>query len=342
MKELSIITVGTGYFSQFHYDAWNRIDNVTISGICSLDVVKAKLFCGKYNIKNYDTNLDLMIKDLKPKLIDIITPPETHKDLIEIAISHGVDVIVQKPFARTFAEAEYLSDLAEKMNVNIIVHENFRFMPWYRVMKGMIDAQILGDIFNVQFNFRPGDGQGVNAYLDRQPYFQKMHKFLIHETAIHFIDTFRYLFGEVEHVYANLRKCNPIINGEDSGMIIFNMENNIQAVFDGNRLLDYKADNKRITMGEMLIEGSKASIRLDGDANVWLREFGSVEEKNIEYEWVNENFGGDCVFNLISHVVSHYLIGTMIENRSTDYIKNIRIEDAIYKSNESHTRIKTL
>ena len=31
-----------------------------------------------------------------------------------------------------------------------------------------------------------GDGQGPRAYLDRQPYFQQMPRFLIHETAIHY------------------------------------------------------------------------------------------------------------------------------------------------------------
>ena len=35
----------------------------------------------------------------------------------------------------------------------------------------------------------PGDGQGPDAYLARQPYFQAMERFLVHETAIHLIDT---------------------------------------------------------------------------------------------------------------------------------------------------------
>ena len=36
---------------------------------------------------------------------------------------------------------------------------------------------------------RFGDGQGPRAYLDRQPYFQTMPRLLVHETAIHWIDT---------------------------------------------------------------------------------------------------------------------------------------------------------
>ena len=35
-------------------------------------------------------------------------------------------------------------------------------------------------------------------------------------------------------------------------------------MFDGNRLADHKAENRRLTMGEMLIEGSKGTLRLNG------------------------------------------------------------------------------
>ena len=45
-----------------------------------------------------------------------------------------------------------------------------------------------------------------NAYLDRQPFFRDYPRLLIYETGVHFIDTFRFLLGEVEEVYANLRR----------------------------------------------------------------------------------------------------------------------------------------
>ena len=35
------------------------------------------------------------------------------------------------------------------------------------------------------------------AYLERQPYFQTMPRFLVHETAIHLVDVFRFLLGEI-------------------------------------------------------------------------------------------------------------------------------------------------
>jgi hypothetical protein len=34
---------------------------------------------------------------------------------------------------------------------------------------------------------------GERAYLDRQPFFRDYPRLLIHETGVHFVDTFRYL-----------------------------------------------------------------------------------------------------------------------------------------------------
>ena len=86
----------------------------------------------------------------------------------------------------------------------------------------MLQARALGEVYQITFRLRPGDGQGPEAYLERQPYFQTMERFLVHETAIHFIDVFRFLLGEEPStVYASLRRLNPAIKGEDAGLMLF-------------------------------------------------------------------------------------------------------------------------
>jgi len=82
-----------------------------------------------------------------------------------------------------------------------------------------------------------------DAYLERQPYFREMDNFLIHETGVHYIDVFRYLFGEPASLSAELQRLNPAIAGEDSGHFIFYYDNGLRVHFDGNRLLDHAAVN---------------------------------------------------------------------------------------------------
>lgn len=336
---LKVACVGTGYFSQFHYEAWHSIHAVQLTAVCNRTLKAAQDTANTFNIPHHFDNFETMLSTTKPDIVDIITPPQTHLEYLTIAAQYGVDVICQKPFGENIEQAKAMVDIAENAGIRLIIHENFRFMPWYRVIKKQLDRQLLGDILNVTFKLRPGDGQGKDAYLQRQPYFQTMEKFLVHETAIHFVDTFQYLFGEIESVYADLRRCNPVIAGEDAGMIIFDTVSAGCVVFDGNRLLDHASDNTRRTMGELCIEGTQGTLRLDGQATLWLRAFGKTIETEIDYPWLDKNFGGNCVFNLIEHVVKHYSHGTPLENTGKEYLRNLIIENAIYTSNSQHQRI---
>jgi len=328
--------VGAGYFSQFHYGSWARMDRVTLVGSCDREIKKAQAT----GLPAYD-DLGQMLTDTTPDLLDIILPPDAHADMIRTALAAGVKTIIcQKPFCNDLAEAEDIVALAESAGTRIIVHENFRFQPWYRAIKVAINNGTIGTVQQITFRLRPGDGQGPRAYLDRQPYFQQMEKFLIHETAVHWIDTFRYLLGEPHAVYADLRKINPVIAGEDAGYILFDYPHEARAIFDGNRHLDHAAENTRCTMGEGLIEGTEGTLTLTGDGAVQLRKFSKMAMETLLGPNTREGFGGDCVHSLQSHVICGILDGATFENEAREYLKVIRIERAIYASADQAQKLK--
>jgi predicted dehydrogenase len=78
-KILRIATVGAGYFSEFHLDAWSWIEGVRV---------------------------------------------------------------------------------ADEAGILLVVHENFRFMPWFRHARRLAEAGRLGRPHALHFRLRPGDGQG--------------------------------------------------------------------------------------------------------------------------------------------------------------------------------------
>jgi predicted dehydrogenase len=310
---------------------------VTLVGVADLDPQAA----AATELPAFD-DLDRMIAETEPDILDIIIPPAGHAAAIRTAISARVRTcICQKPFCRDLAEAKEIATEAEAASMTLIVHENFRFMPWYRAIKDAIDRGRIGTVLQATFRLRPGDGQGPRAYLDRQPYFQTMPQLLIHETGVHWIDTFRYLFGDPLAVYADLRRINPAIVGEDAGFVLFDHPGGVRTLFDGNRLLDHAADNQRRTMGEALIEGTGGTLTLYGDGSVTLRGFGQQEAHEILPPDMWEGFGGDCVHALQAHVVSGLVHGTEIANAARDYLTVIATRDAIYRSAEtgSKTRI---
>jgi predicted dehydrogenase len=274
-----------------------------------------------------------MLDACKPDLVDLITPPATHAALVGLAAERGIDTICQKPLAPTLDEARALVACAKDAGIRLIAHENFRFQPWYREAARLLAAGALGTPHGITFRLRPGDGQGPDAYLARQPYFQQMERFLVHETAIHFIDTFRFLLGEVDAVFAWLRRLNPAIAGEDAGTILLRFSGGAAGLFDGNRLNEHGSDDPRRTMGEMWLEGSAGVLRLDGEGRLWLKPHGG-EEHEHSYGLETRRFGGDSVYRLQEHVLDHLQAGGPLENDAASYLRNIEIEEAVYDSAE--------
>lgn len=332
MSRLRVAGVGAGYFSQFHLQGWRAIPEVELVGWCDKEPSRVS------GVQAFNA-VEEMLAKTKPDIVDIVTPPDTHLELVSATAARGVPVICQKPLAPTYAEAVEVVESAERAGVPLIVHENFRWQPWYREARRLIDAGHFGKLHSVAFRLRPGDGQGPRAYLDRQPYFQKMPRLLVHETAIHWIDTFRFLMGDVTAVFSALKKRNPVIAGEDSGYILFDFESGATGLFDGNRLNDHAAANPRRTMGEMWLEGERGVLRLDGDARLWWKAHQKPEAEHRYDRGPDDAFGGGCCAALQSHVVNHFLSKSPLENTGKAYLANLRIEEAVYRSSAEGRRI---
>jgi predicted dehydrogenase len=336
---LRVAAVGAGYFSQFQYAGWRNIDACETVALADLDADKARQAAARFGVPGVYAGLGEMLDAERPALLDIITPPATHKDFVAEAARRGIPVVCQKPFGRSYAEAGEMVELAARAGITLAVHENFRFMPHFREARRLIEEGVLGALHAVSFRLRPGDGQGPRAYLERQPYFQDMPRFLVLETAIHLIDCFRYLMGEVSAVTARLRRINPAIAGEDAGYIVFEFESAATGLFDGNRLNDHVAANPRRTMGEMWLEGSAGVLRLDGDARLWWKPHQRPEVEHRYARGPDEGFGGGACEALQRHVVRHLLEGGPLENSGADYLRNLRVQEAVYASHAQGRRI---
>jgi len=326
---ISVACVGAGYFSQFHINAWHRLNAVDLVGIAdpatdSQRVDGVPVF----------TSLAALLNHSEPTVIDLITPPSTHSALIEEALRcESVQAIIcQKPFCLSIEEAANAVSAAKNANKILLVHENFRFQPWYRFIKEQLSDGLIGDALQLTLRLRPGDGQGPDAYRERQPYFQTMPRLLIHETGVHYIDVFRFLFGEPTSLYADLRRLNPAIKGEDAGYVVFEYEHGVRALLDGNRLLDHAAENLRCTMAEALVEGTTGTLSLHGDGSVWHRRFHEMQAVQLFTAIPSDQFGGDCAYHLQHHVVQHLVNGTALENTAEEYLSVLHQEQLVYQS----------
>ncbi len=330
-KQFKGVCIGAGYFSHFQYEAWQRIPEVEITAFSNRDAERAKEITDKFGLKKCYTDWREMFDAEKPDFVDVITPPPTHAEICVEAAKRGIHIICQKPLAPTLDEARVIVDNATRAGVRFMVHENFRFQPWHRELGRQIRAGAVGDLFSLTFRSRMGDGWGENAYIPRQPYFRDYPRLLVYETGVHFIDTFRHLAGEITRVSAWLRRLNPVIKGEDCGLLVFEFANGAIGQWDANRYNEPDYDDFRHTFGEFLVEGSKGSLRVEPSGRMTLKPLGEPSHE-IAYEHERRGFGGDCVFTTQRHFIDCLLDGQPFETSGEDYLKTIAIQEALYRS----------
>jgi predicted dehydrogenase/kynurenine formamidase len=332
MERLRGLCIGAGYFARFHLEAWRRIERVEIAGVCDSDEAKAQQAAAEFNSARAFTDAATAIDELKPDFVDIITRPASHLPLVELAAEEGRAIICQKPLADDFATARRIVAVARQRGARLMVHENFRFQPWHREIRTLLDSGAIGArLHTLTVHSRPGDGWGEDAYLARQPYFRQMPRLLVHETGVHFIDTFRFLGGEIDEVSAVLRRLNGVIAGEDAGLLTFRFAGGAIGVWDANRYNETTAADPRYTFGTLLAETDGGRLRLDEEGRLFIKPLGEPEREH-EYAHERRGFAGDCVYFTQRHFIDCLESGEEFETSGEEYLKTLSVVEAAYKS----------
>lgn len=338
-EQLKCVTVGAGYFARFQYEAWRRIPEVTVAAVCNRSIDKANAVAAEFGIANtygFD-RFDEMLQRERPDFVDIITPPETHLELCQTAIARGVAIVCQKPLAPTWDETLELAKLVRASDVPFMVHENWRWQPWYREIKKLLDDGVIGEPHQVAFQCRLGDGWGEDAYLARQPFFRDYPRLFLFETGVHFLDTFRFLLGEPTSIYARTARRNSVIKGEDTALVVLDFGTGVTAMLDANRYNEPDASitNPRYTFGALRLDGSRGHLELRMDGSICVQLLGE-QPRPHEYSPATEGFAGDCVYAVQRHFVDSLRSGEF-ESTVDDYLRSVKLVELAYESAANNT-----
>lgn len=319
--------IGCGYFARHHIEAWRRIPDVRIVAACDVDVSRARDFA-----EHVYARPDDMFANERLDFVDIVTRAESHFELAALALENCAAIICQKPLAPDWQSAVEIVRLAEAKSVRFMVHENWRWQPWYRAVQRLITRGEIGTPFNYAFRSRTRDGMGESPY-PRQTYFRNLPRVLIYEGLIHYLDTTRFLFGDISSVYAQTRRRNPRIAGEDCATIIASHGGDVWGCIDGHRFLDPDPDGP--AMGEALFEGEEGSLLVQATGDVY---------RNRSVVWKNDivsGYRGDSVWATQDHFISCLKSGASFESSGRDYLKTTAAMEAAYRSATEHRRVDT-
>ncbi len=151
-KPIRIGVIGLGTMAQLvHIPLLRSIEGVELVGVSDLDSVKGERYSHKQRLKWFENPEDMMEQKLDS--VFILTPNNSHLPLAIGALEYGLDVIVEKPLARSVAEAEKMIACAEKNNKKLMVLMNQRFRQDARIVKNFVKTGTIGDIYRVRMGW---------------------------------------------------------------------------------------------------------------------------------------------------------------------------------------------
>jgi predicted dehydrogenase len=171
-SSLKAVMIGAGFFAGFHAEAWKRIAGIELVAVADTLPGRAQEFAAKFGIPRCYTDASAMLRSERADFADIVTRPDSHRELCAAAAQHCRAVICQQPMAPTLADCQIMVEDCARRGVRLLIHENWRWQPWYREAKRLIRQGRLGRVFHVGFRMRTGDGRGAAPY-QVQPYFVK-------------------------------------------------------------------------------------------------------------------------------------------------------------------------
>jgi D-apiose dehydrogenase len=325
------VLIGAGYFARFQAEAWRRIPAAEIVAVADSAPGKARAFAAEFSIpRAYESAAEALDRE-RPDFLDIATRPESHLELTLNAARRGVHVICQKPMAPSYSDCVRMVEECEGAGVRLLIHENWRWQPWYREVRRLLDAGVLGNVFQFTFRWRTGDGRGPEPYT-AQPYFREMPRLLVYETLVHLLDTARYLGGEIARVFCTNRRVNPAIASEDQSIVLAAFRNGAPALIDANRISGPVP--APVAMNDLTVEGERAALRLSPDGRLWLTEYGRDEHEH-PFPTTAEGYKGDSVRSTQAHLIECLRAGRPSESDGRDYLNTVRAVFACYRSAET-------
>jgi predicted dehydrogenase len=331
MKRLTGVTIGAGFFSDIQQAAWQQVDGAAIAAVADRSLTKAQALADKYHLQAFDDTVR-MLGEIQPDFVDICTPPGAHLELVQLCATRRIPILCQKPVAPTWNQTQMIAKLCEEAGVPLMINENWRWQCWYREIKRLLAGGAIGDVYHAVFTMRPGDGWGEAPY-PLQPYFRDMPQFLLFETGIHWLDTFRYLFGEIDSVYCAIRTVNPRIAGEDLAVVHLNFRSGATGIYDANRVM--ATDPVRPpTYGQMTIEGTGGRLKLDEQGRIYFEERGEAEREH-RYPIRADGWRGGSVIAAQQHFIDGLLHKTPWETDSRQYLRSVAVMYACYESARS-------
>lgn len=195
---------------KIHFNHCLRLKKAKLVAVA--DSSKKKLrFAKKAGIKNVQTDFNKLLNDQSIDAVIISLPNFLHCECTKRAAEEGKDIFLEKPLARNVTEGKEILSHVKRAGVKLMIGYPSRFCDAFTKLKDEIQNGLLGDVqvasaTNVSAGpFSPKGEMGMPAPVPAWWFSKELTGGgALLDLGIHYIQLFRWYFGDVAHVKSYL------------------------------------------------------------------------------------------------------------------------------------------
>jgi len=169
---------------------------------------EAVVFATASELWDFASNLDMIV---------VATPNRTHVPLASAALSAGLHVVVDKPFAPTAAEGRQLIEHARSCGRMVTVFHNRRWDGDFLTVRRILREGALGDPFRFESRFERWRPVPKPGWRERGG--PEEAGGILYDLGSHLIDQALVLFGPVVEVFAELDRRRSSVEVDDDAFV---------------------------------------------------------------------------------------------------------------------------
>lgn len=299
----------------------------SVRRIASRSEASALAAAERFGIPRWSADWRDVIADDDVQIVDVSLPPHLHPEVCAAAFAAGKHVLVQKPMARTLAEAKGIVEAAEAAGVQLVVNQNGRYDPSIRATGELIADGVFGQLVTATMELRTRQPW--------QPFWEDAERYprlMLLGMSIHHLDQFRFLFGEpVEITAVTQRYPGQPWAGDsiasyalryDDGLVAYGFDDGFPWLDDWS--VTYRIEGlDAIALGDIgWPTGSPSRLRYARreDAATWI-------EPTFETKWFPDAFAGT-----MGELLAAVRDGTPANLTGRDNLRTMRLVEAAYRS----------
>jgi predicted dehydrogenase len=199
-SKLRVAIVGCGKIADAHVGEVRATGKAEVVAVCDRELLMAKQLSDRFGIQGVFNDMATMLRETRPDVVHIATPPDSHLPLARLAFAQGCHVFLEKPFALNAQDTQKVYDEAAQAGRQVAVNYLYNHESPYVELMQRIGSGSLGELVHIDasYGYDLAGDYGLAVLSDPTHWVHRLPGKLFHNVLDHVLCKVAPLFGPEE------------------------------------------------------------------------------------------------------------------------------------------------